>query len=60
VLYRHTLDNAWNANKNGHNPLIMSQFNREFTEIIVLRVMKFYQVVTEDSEKISLSIFRAV
>jgi len=37
----------------------MSQFNKEFTEITILRGMKFYQVVTEDSEKKSLSIFRA-
>jgi len=45
--------------KTGTIPLIMSQFNKEFTEITVLRGMQFYQVVTEDSEKISPSIFRA-
>jgi hypothetical protein len=59
VLYRHTANNGWNANKNGHNPLITSQFNIEFTEITVLRGTRFRHVVTEDSEKKSLSIFRA-
>ena len=58
VLYRHTSDNGWNPNKKGHNPLIRSQLNKKFTEITVMRGMKFDQVVTEDSEKKSVSIFR--
>jgi hypothetical protein len=37
----------------------MSQFSKGFDEGAVPRVVKFYQVVTEDSEKKHLSIFRA-
>jgi hypothetical protein len=59
VFYRHTSESGWNANINGHNHLIISRYNKVFTETAVLRGTKFYQVVTEDSEKKSASIFKA-